>query len=62
MKKQIKFKNINMKHDTIWFVDDITNIKKFGRNNIKADEKSHKIFFYLLHWICNDQRYKICKN
>ena len=45
MKKQIKFKNINMKHHTTCFVDDITNIKKFGWNNIEADEKSHKNFF-----------------
>ena len=55
-----KVKNINMKNRTYYFSNDIINIKSFGLNNIKIDEVIKK-YSYLLHWICDDQRFEICK-
>ena len=37
-----KFKDINIKNHTYYFLDDIINIKNFDPNNIKIDEKSYK--------------------
>ena len=52
-----KVKDINIKNRTYYFFNDIIDIENFDPNNIKIDEKS---YFYLLNWICDDQR--ICKN
>ena len=56
-----KVKEIDIKNQTFYFFDDIINIKNFGPNNIKIDEKRLN-YSYLLHWICDDQRIKIRKN
>ena len=56
-------KDIDMKNRTYYFFNDITNIENFDPNNIKTDEKSYKnILNYLLYWICDDQRFEICKS
>ena len=34
-----KFKDIRIKNHTYYFFDDIINVKVFGRNNMKIDEK-----------------------
>ena len=41
-----------------YFFDDIMNIKIFDPNNIKIDEKLYKniLIYYIVHWICDDQR------
>ena len=57
-----KVKYISIKNCAYYFFNDIVNIKNFDPNNIKIVEKSYKNFFFLLHWICNDQKLKICKN
>ena len=57
-----KVKYISIKNCTYYFFNDIVNIKNFDPNNIKIVEKSYKNIFFLLHWICNDQKLKICKN
>ena len=56
-----KVQDIGKRNHAHCFLDNISNIKNFDPNNIKKDEKSNKIL-YLLHWICEDQRFKICKN
>ena len=57
-----KLKDINIKNHTYYFFG-IINIKSFDPNDIKIDEKSYKnILIYLLYWICDNQRFKICKN
>ena len=35
-------KDISIKNHTYYFLGDITNIKAFDPNNIKADKKSYK--------------------
>ena len=55
-----KFKDIDIKNLTYYFFNDIINIEHFDQNNIKIDEKLHENIFYLLYWICDNQ--KICKN
>ena len=57
-----KDKGIDIKNRTYYFFNDIINIKNFDPNNIKIDEKSYKNNSYLLHWICDDQRFEVCKN
>ena len=37
-----KFKDIDIKHHTYYFFDDIINIKNFDSNNTKIDEKPYK--------------------
>ena len=50
-----KVKDIDIKNRTYSFFDDIINIKSFDPNKIKIDS-------YLLHWICHNEKFKICKN
>ena len=38
------------------------NIKNFDPNDIKIDQKVIQKYFYLLQWICDDQRFEVCKN
>ena len=56
-----KVKDISLKNHTNYFFDEIINIKKFDLNNVKIDEKSYEKCPYLLHWICDDQRFEIHK-
>ena len=45
-----KCEEIDIKHRTYYFFDDIVNIKYLDPNNIKIDEKSYKkILFTTLH-------------
>ena len=57
-----KVKDISIKNHIYYFSDDIMNIKFFDPNNIKIDEKFILKYFYILHWICHDQRFEIPKN
>ena len=57
-----KVKEIDIKSQTYYLCDDITNTKYFDLNNIKKDEKLYKKNSYLLHWICENQRFEIRKN
>ena len=52
-----KIKDINMTNHT-YFFNDIIITKNLGPNNIKIDEK----YSYLLHWLCDDQRFKVHKD
>ena len=63
----IKMSNIAedmvIKNRTYYFFNDIVNIKNFDPKNIKIDEKSYKnILIYYIEWICDDQRFEVCKN
>ena len=51
-------KDIDIKNSTYYFFNDMINIKDFDPNNIKIDQK----YSYLLHCICNNKRFEICKN
>ena len=55
-------KDINIKNYTYYLFDDIINLKDFDPNNIKINEKLYKNIFFLLYYICHDQRSKIRKN
>ena len=55
-----KVKDINIKNQTYQFFNDIINIENFDLNDIKIDEKTYKIYSYLLYWIRDNQ--KIPKN
>ena len=55
-----KVKDINIKNRTYYFFNDIINIENFDLNDIKIDEKTYKIYSYLLHWTRDNQ--KIPKN
>ena len=55
-----KVKDINIKKQTYYFFNDIINIENFDLNDIKIDEKTYKIYSYLLYWIRDNQ--KIPKN
>ena len=45
-------KDINIRKHTYYFFDDIINIKEFGHNNIKIDEKSYKnILIYYIGYV-----------
>ena len=57
-----KIKDIDIKNHTYYFFEDFLNMKNFDTNNIKIDEKSCKKYSYLLHWICNDERFETRKN
>ena len=54
----IKIKDISVNNHTYYFFDNIINSKNFYPNKIKIDKK----YSYLLHWICDNQRFEICKN
>ena len=53
-------KDVNIKKHIYHLFDNAINTKDFDPNNIKIDEKSCKK--YLLHCICDDQKFEICKN
>ena len=55
-----KVKDIDIKNRAYYFFNDIINIKNFDANNIKM--KISTKYSYLLHWICDHQRFKICKS
>ena len=59
-------KDVDIKNRAYYFFNDNINIKSFDPSKVKIDDKSHKnhikLFSYLLHWICNNQRLEICKN
>ena len=57
-----KDKDINIKNHAYYFFHDIINKKEFDPNNIKLDKKVIQKYFYLLHCICNYQRFEICKS
>ena len=62
-----ELKNIKIKNHTYFFLNYIINIKDFDPNNIKIGEVIHKViqsykYSYLLHCICDDQWFEICKN
>ena len=61
-----KVKDIDIKVHTYYFFNDNINIKTFDPNKVRTDDKSYKnhikIFIYLLHLICNNERLEICKN
>ena len=54
-----KVTNINIKHQTYNFFDNIINIKNFDLNNIKIHEKSYKnIFIYSIGYVTiKDSKY-----
>ena len=51
-----KIKDINVKSHTYYFFNDIIDIKNF--DTWKVVQR----YSYLLHWICDDQIFEICKN
>ena len=51
-----KVKDINIKNQTYYFFNDIINIENFDLNDIKIDEKTYKIYSYLLYWIRDNQK------
>ena len=47
-----KVKNIDIKNQTYYFFNDIINIKNFGTDRIKIDEKSYEnIFIYYIGYV-----------
>ena len=57
-----EIKDVDIKSHTCYFFNDVVNTKNFDPNknlemNIVAKKHS-----YLLHWICDDQRFEIHKN
>ena len=45
-------KDVNIKNDTYYFLDNIINIKDFDPNNIKINEKSYKnILIYYIEYV-----------
>ena len=57
-----KVKDRNIKNQTYYFFNDITNITNFNPDNIKIDEKSYKIILICYVYICDYQKFEICKN
>ena len=55
-------KDIDTKSCTYYFINNMINIKNFDPNDIKIDQKVIQKYFYLLQWICDDQRFEVCKN
>ena len=54
-----KVKDIDIKHRTYYFFDDIINIKNFDPHNIKIDEKSYKniLIYYIRYVTIKDSKY-----
>ena len=46
-------KQINIKHPTYYFFDDMMNIEVFNSNLLKIDKKSHK---NIVVWIYNNKK------
>ena len=57
-----KVKDIDIKIRTYYFFNDIINMKNVDSNNTKIGEKVIQKYSYSLHWICDNQRFKVCKN
>ena len=59
MKMSNKVKDVDIKDCTYYFFNDIINIKNFGSNNIKIDEKSFKniIVYYIGYVTIKDLKY-----
>ena len=53
-----KVKDVNIKNHLYYFFDDMINIKNLDPSNIKIIQK----YSYLLHCICDGQRFEIHKN
>ena len=49
-----KVNDIDVKHCTCYFFNDIINVENFCPSIIKIDEKSQKVISYLLYWIPED--------
>ena len=51
--------DIDIKNRTYYFFNDMINIKKFDRNNIKLDEKSYKtiLIYYIGYVTIKDSKY-----
>ena len=56
-----KVKDIDVKSQTYYFLNNIINIKNFGANNIKIDEKSCKyiLIYYIRYVRIKDSKYVI---
>ena len=54
-----KFKDIDIKNRTYYFLNNIINIKNFDPNNIKIDEKSYKniLLYYIGYVTIKDSKY-----
>ena len=54
-----KFKDIDIKNRTYYFLNNIINIKNFDPNNIKIDEKSYKniLLYYIGNVTIKDSKY-----
>ena len=54
-----KVKEIDIKNQTYYFLDDTINIKNFDPNNIKIDEKSYKniLIYYIGYVTIKDSKY-----
>ena len=54
-----KVKEIDIKNQTYYFLDDTINIKNFDPNNIKIDEKSYKniLIYYTGYVTIKDSKY-----
>ena len=54
-----KFKDIDIRHRTYYFFDDIINVKNFDPNKIKIDEKSYKniLIYFIGYAKINDSKY-----
>ena len=55
-------KDIDTKSCTYYFINNMINIKNFDPNDIKIDQKVIQKYFYLLQWICDNQRFEVCTN
>ena len=57
----IRIKDIDIKHRTYYFFNDIINIENFSPNNIKIDENSYKnILIYYIGYVTIKNYVKIC--
>ena len=52
-----KIKDVNIKKQTYYSFDDIINIKNFDANNIKIDEKSYVLIYYIGYVRIKDSQY-----
>ena len=57
-----EIKDIDIKNHTCYFFNDVINTKKFDPNKNLEMNIVAKKYSYLLHWICDDQRFEIHKN
>ena len=57
-----KVKDMDVKSQTYYFFNDIINIKVFWSKYYYNRSKVIQKYSHLLHWICDDKRFEICKN